>query len=459
MAEANGTTERLAIYISRALERDLPADVEAKARLHLLDTLAAMVSGTGLAAGERIVGHMRTSGDAGESSLPGSGLRLKPSQAALSGGICAHSDETDDSHAPSLTHPGCVIVPAALAVAEDAGASGAELVRAVVLGYDVSTRVSMALGGSRFADTYHLSSHGWAGPFGAAAAACALWRLTAEQTVFALSYCVQMASGNRCWLRDPDHVQKAFIFGGMPARSGVEAAVLARSGFTGVSDAIEGTPGFIAAFRETSDISKVLEGLGERYEIMRTTIKKWCVGSPIQAALDCIEAAVRDLDLRASDVASILVTLPEQRSRVAQSDMPDINLPHVMALYLVDAGVGFASLHDHARMQDPAVRQVAARVSVMPRPGAARGEQAHFTLTTTDGRDYHREPDSVRGQPSDPMTEDEVTAKALDLLSTSMSERRARDLVDAVLRVEEMDNVRKLRRYWEQAKVPTTPRG
>ncbi|MBF9033045.1 MmgE/PrpD family protein [Rhodobacterales bacterium HKCCE2091] len=449
MTETAEITAELARYIASAATRPLPEEVAAKAQFHLVDTLAAIVSGRTLPAGRGILPYLETQGGTPSCSVPGTAVLTTPALAALANGMAAHADETDDSHAPSLTHPGCVAVPAALASAEANGRSGRDLLIAVALGYDVGTRVSMALGGSRFADTYHLGSHGWGGTFGATAAAAMLAGLDETATRHALSYAVQSASGNRCWVRDRDHVQKAFQFAGIPAKQGVEAAGLAAAGLTGVGDAMEGVPGLFAAFPLTSDPALAVEELGTRFEVMRTTIKKWTVGSPIQMALDCIHAVATEEGITEPEIADILVTLPGQRSRVAQSDMPDVNLPHALALYLVDGGVGFASLHDHDRMKDPEVRRVAAKVRVEARPGAARGEQAHFTLQTTDGRRIHMEREHVRGQPANPMTEAEIDEKALDLFGIGLGADRARPLLEALKAVETVADVRDLRPLWQ----------
>ena len=440
-------TERLSEYISSCPEHLVPAEVNAKAALHLVDIMAAMVSGSRLAAGRKCIPYVANLAGRSTCTVVATPLLTTPIDAALANGMFAHADETDDSHAPSLTHPGCAVVPAALAVAEQHGRSGTELLRAVVLGYDIGTRISMALGASRFADRYHLSSHAYGGTFGATAAACALSRLDSNETANALSYTVQMVSGNRCWMRDPEHVQKAFVFGGMPASNGVRASMLAAAGFTGVSDALQGTPGLFAAFSEEADASLATELLGERFEVMRTSIKKWSVGSPIQAALDAIESIVKDAGITAKDVASISVTLPLQRARVADSAMPNVNLRHVLALYLNDAGVTFASLHDPARMHDSSVQQIANRINVAPRAGAARHEQAELTLVTTDGRTFERAPEHVRGQPANPMTADEVVDKARSLIAPVLGDSNGDALLEKLLQPESIENVLTLREF------------
>src|SRR2546430_1992480 len=137
--------------------------------------------------------------------------------AALANGMSAHADETDDSHARSLTHPGCGVVPAALAMAERERAGGTALLRAVALGYDIGSRLSLALGAYDFRDAGH-STHSFGPMFGAAAAAASIAGFDTNQVRHVLSYTAQQASGVSCWARDPHHIEKSFDFGGMPAR-------------------------------------------------------------------------------------------------------------------------------------------------------------------------------------------------------------------------------------------------
>jgi 2-methylcitrate dehydratase PrpD len=185
---------KVSAYIATALRRPLPAQVTEVTKHHLLDTLAAMVSGSRLLPGERALAYIKTQGGAKEACVPGSRVVTTVVNAALAGGMLAHADETDDSHAPSLTHPGCGIVPAALAMAEREGASGTTLLRAVALGYDIGTRLSIALGGYAFSEAGH-DTHAFGPMFGAAAAAGALAGLDAGQVRHMLSYTAQQASG------------------------------------------------------------------------------------------------------------------------------------------------------------------------------------------------------------------------------------------------------------------------
>jgi 2-methylcitrate dehydratase PrpD len=442
-------TATLAAHIASAPARTLPAEVVEKAKLHVLDTLAAMVSGTRLPAGHRALPFAAAAGGLREALVAGSDTVTSAAMAALAGGMLAHADETDDSHAPSLTHPGCAVVPAALALAERQHAGGELLLRAVVAGYDIGTRVSQALGGERFFDQHH-SSHSVGGLFGATAAAAAVLQFDARRAAYMLAYAVQMASGNTCWRRDPDHVEKAFDFGGMPAHHAVLAATMVEAGFTGSAQPLEGTPGLFAAYPLTADPALATRDLGQRYALMDTAIKKWCVGSPIQAALDSLQALMaQHAGLTAAEVERIVVALPRQSAPVVdRRAMPSVNLQHQMALLLVDGTLGFESGHDLPRMHDPQITALADRISIDAQPGdewVRHPRQAIVSVRLRSGAELVHRTRHVRGTPADPMTRAEVEAKARDLMAPVLGSSRTDQLIERLARLEAVADVTELR--------------
>ncbi|MBI4193737.1 MAG: MmgE/PrpD family protein, partial [Betaproteobacteria bacterium] len=297
----------LATYISQALRKPLPKAVVEKTKHHVLDTIAAMVSGSRLLPGEKAISYVKTLGGNKEACVIGSKIVTTAEHAALANGMLAHADETDDSHAPSLTHPGCGIVPAALAMAEREKRSGTQFLRAVALGYDVGCRLTMALHAYDFREAGH-STHSFGPMFGAAAAAGALAGLDYDRTRHLLSYTAQQCSGVSCWMRDEEHIEKAFDFGGMPARNGAAAAAMVAHGFTAVEDVFSGERNFFVAYDETRRVGKAPEPdrlvheLGATYEIMNTNIKRWSVGSPIQAPLDSLLDLIRIHGIKAGQV-------------------------------------------------------------------------------------------------------------------------------------------------------------
>ena len=294
--------QTVARYIVEAAGKPLPDQVTEATKHHLLDTLASMISGSHLPPGEKAIAYIKAQGGTKEASIPGSRIVTTVVNAALAGGMLAHADETDDSHAPSLTHPGCAIIPAALAMAERENASGTALLRAIALGYDISSRVSPALGGYALAASGR-DTHAHGTMFGAAAACGSLARLDERQVRHMLSYTSQQASGLSNYARDTEHIEKAFIFGGMPARNGAAAATMVASGMTGIDDVFSGERSLFHAFSSTNANPELLtRGLGETYEIVNTNIKRWTVGSPIQAPLDSLSTLIKEHKLKARDV-------------------------------------------------------------------------------------------------------------------------------------------------------------
>jgi 2-methylcitrate dehydratase PrpD len=279
-AEPNGLLmNAVSKYMSEAGSRKLPDAVIEKAKQMILDTFAAMISGSELPPGRFAIGFARADRGEGTSTVAGSNIVCGPIEAALANGMLAHSDETDDTHPPSQSHPGCSAVPSALAVGEKFGIDGVRFIRAVVLGYDIGPRITATLGKLQYMVESHRSTHALAGTFGSAAAAGCAASLNARQMRWLLSYTAQQASGLASWQRDTDHIEKAFDFGGMPARNGVTAALLVAAGGTCVDDVLSGADNFVQAFGPINDPAMLMDKLGERYEITRTNVKKWTVGS------------------------------------------------------------------------------------------------------------------------------------------------------------------------------------
>jgi len=436
---------RLSDYIATAVEAPLPEAVARKTRLHLLDTLGAIVSGTGLAAGQLGARFAASTGGVEEALAVGARALLPAAQAAFANAMAAHGDETDDSHLAGRCHPGCAIVPAALAIAERQDADGAALLRAVALGYDVCVRVNLALGFPPPAKAKH-STHSIGPAFGAAAAAASLLRLDARQSRYVLAYAAQQASGIPFWNRDPFHVEKAFDFAAMPARNGTLAALMVASGFTGVEDPLTGPHNLFAAFAERPDRAALVDGLGERFEISRASIKKWCVGSPIQAVLDAVVAITGGAPQDPREIEAVTITMPDDRIHIVDDRaMPDVCVQHLTAVALLDGTVTFGAAHDIPRMGDPAIRALRARMTLVPSSEltiATPARQAIVEIRGAAGARRHHAV-AVRGTPENPMPEAEVEAKALDLFAPLLGERAA-SLI-AVTRDLEGRRVRELR--------------
>ena len=441
-------------YMSAARARALPDEVIEHAKYHLLDTIAAMISGSELPPGQAAQRYVREHSGNGTTTIVGASLTAPPIDAALANGVMAHADETDDSHNESRSHPGCAVVPAALAAGEVYGIDGNVLLRAVTLGYDVGPRVVLAMGGAAFSYESSLSTHSIAGTFGASAAAACAAGLDARQMRWALDYTAQQSSGIVAWRRDTDHIEKAFVFGGMPARNGVTAALLVKSGWNGVDDIFSGPDNFFAAYSPKAQPEKLIEKLGERYEITQTDIKKWSVGSPIQGPLDAIEAIREKKPFEADQVKKVTVRLaPSVATVVDNRDIPDICLQHLVAVMLIDKTVSFHAAHDKPRMQDAAVQKQRAKVNLVRDEELAKLLPLRETVVEiefNDGKRLSERVSAVRGTPRNPMGRDEVIDKARDLITPVLGRESCTRLIETVLEIEKLTEIRSLRRLLQR---------
>ncbi len=439
----------LSAYMSAAGTRALPAEITEHAKYHLLDTLASMISGSELAPGQAAQRYIRERGAKGAATVAGFALTAAPIDAALANGVLAHSDETDDSHNNSHSHPGCSVVPAALAAGEEFGIDGARLLRAVTLGYDIGTRLVMAMGDDNFSYESSLATHSIAGTFGAAAAAACAAGLDARQMRWALDYTAQQSSGIRAWRRDTDHIEKAFVFAGMPARNGITSALLVKSGWNGVDDIFSGADNFFAAYAPKAQPDRLIEKLGERYEIVQTDIKKWTVGSPIQGPLDAVQAIRDKRPFEADQVQRVTVRLaPPVATIVDNRDIPDICLQQMIAVMLLDKTVSFRGAHDKPRMQDPAALRQRGKVNLVYDEELAKllpVRVAVVEIALTDGTLLQERVSAVRGTPRNPMTRTEVIDKARDLTAPVLGREKSEKLIETVFAIETITDVRSLR--------------
>ena len=436
-------------YMAAAKDHALPAEVIEKAKHHILDTVAAMVSGSELPPGKAALTLARAQAGRPVATVIASNIATGPIDAALVNGVFAHSDETDDSHERSQSHPGASIVPATLALGEEVGASGEHYLRAVTLGYDIGTRFTMALGGLAFRNDTRRSTHAFAGNFGSSAAAACIAGLSAQQMRWVIDYASQQAAGYAVWGRDTDHIEKGFVFAGMPARNGVTAALLVRSGWNGVDDVLSGEDNFFQVNAPKGDPMLLVDKLGERYEIVNTDIKKWTVGTPIQAPLDAIANIRAKRAFEADDVKSVAVHLaPSVGSVVDNRDIPDICLQHMVAVMLIDKTASFKAAHDKPRMKDAAVLRQRAKVTYVPDAALTQLLPVRIAIvevTLNDGTKLTERVEAVRGTVRNPMPRGEVVDKARDLMTPVLGAAGTGKLIETVLAIETVKDVRSLR--------------
>jgi 2-methylcitrate dehydratase PrpD len=439
--------EQLARYMAEARHRSLPPEVAQAGKHRILDSLGAIVSGARLKAGELAIRYVRLQGGLPEASVLATDVKTSAVNAALANGIFGHADETDDFEPVTKAHPGCSVVPAALAMAEREGSSGEELLRAVVLGYDLCCRFLMALG-PELVRGGHRSAEGTSSTMGCAATAASLAKLNEKGMRYVLSYAAQQVSGIWSWVRDSEHVEKAFDFAGMGARNGVTAAIMVQTGFTGVWDVLEGEHNALEALSPSPKPGEMVNELGSRFFVTETAIKPYPVGYPIQSALDAFFVLHRQHGLTVESVERITVRLPEDAARIVNNrSMPDVNCQHMIAMALVDGNVTFASTRSYQRMSDPAVLAVKKRVNLVADPGLMDPEaprSAKVEVVLKDGRALSHFTPHAYGTKQNPMETKSVNAKVWELLKPVLGAQRTEAVIQRVNGLEGVANVREL---------------
>lgn len=443
--------QELSKHIAGTLKNKLPIEVEERARLHLVDTFASMLSGSRQLPGERAIAFVEPLGGTRQAGVIGTRLVTTTLNAALANGMFGHADETDDTHPPTRSHPGTSVIPAALALAEWQQLSGQQLLRAMVLGYDLCARTLLALDATRYARSgRHAGAMGQL--FGATAASCALLKLDEQKVRYALSYAAEHVGGIATMFRDIEHIEKAYAMGGMPAHDGLSAALMAAHDFTGVEDVFSGEPNFFSIFIDEAQPEEMVRDLGRTFEIMRGGIKRWTIGGPIQGPMHVLHELLREHRFAAKEVEKVVARVPAAELKVVDNrDMPDISLQHLLAVMLVDGTMTFAASHDYARVKDPRVRKMRERIQAIADPAIpapVRGWRCIMEITLKDGRTLTHQTMAAKGSPDNPLNRDEVAEKALDLMAPVIGKARGKALIATLYDIGRLNDVRELRKLY-----------
>ena len=443
-------TPALTRYILESQALTPPEDVREMARLHVLDTLASAVACRDLK--PAVLARAFTEGQSGGAGRKGATMLATRRRAALADAVfasamTAHAAEINDFIPSAFVQPGPAVVSAVLGLAEQRELSGEAMLRAVIVGYEIASRTPKALGLKNLSRS-GLANHGVGSVFGVGAAAASLIGLDGAQVGAMLTYCSQQAAGSWQWLLDVEHVEKAFVFAGMGARSGLQAALFAELGFTGVPSNLDQPGGFLdqGMFNDPRgdlDRRALIEGLGERWEMSQAGFKRYPTGGPTQPAvhglLELLPQAPADA------VASVRIEMPGRWQAFRDAAMPALNLRYLTAIILIDRRLDFVSAQSLERMAgDPAARALMAKVEIAhdpaqeTPPGQPRAESARVIITTTDGRRLEAFTPYVPGYPSHPMGRSDVEAKAEELMAPELGVRRARAVIDACLAIERL---------------------
>jgi 2-methylcitrate dehydratase PrpD len=433
--------DEFAKYAQHEASRALPAEVAHHAKRALIDWFSALFPGIGVAPGPQLMRAHAAELGHGASSLPGQRTTAFPATAAWINGSISHAVEFDDIFRDAVYHPGCPTIAAALAVAEDRRRSGADLLKAITVGYEISTRIGVAVQPSHYR-FFHTT--GTVGCFGSAAATAALLGGGNPDVMrHALATAASFASGLQQAFRS-DAMTKA-LHAGHAAWVGVTAGTGAASGLTGALDILEGAAGFGAAMSVEPRWERATDGLGERYNITAITQKNHgCCGHTF-AAIDAMLDIRQQHHVAAEQIESIRVDTYRAALDVTGNHEPrtafeaKFSLPYVVAHALLYGAVRLNAFEEK-RLADPRIRALMARTQLHADPDLSAKfpgvRAARVTVRLRDGRVIEQFAPCRKGDPEAPLTDADLDDKFLELSSPVIGAGPARLLLQQLWEVE-----------------------
>lgn len=425
----------LAAFVAGLRYEDLPAEVVARAKSAVLDTVGAALGGVGTDEGDRALAALAICAPGDLCAVWGTTMRSSVPGAALANGTRAHARELDDYG--GCGHSGAVVVPAAIAAGEHRRISGKALLAAVVAGYDVAARVMDAAGAYKPHNARGWHSTGTVGSFGAAAAAAKALDLGAAGTAHAIGIAGSFTGGLWAFIRDGAMTKR--LHPGKAAENGVLAAYLAEQGFTGPSEILEAPwGGFLSTYDAgPSDPAAVTADLGRRYLIMRSGIKPFACCAAIHAPLGAFQDLLAGHNVSSDQVARVTVRGTAYAVRQLGKHDVETTLDAQMSLpysFAVALRTGRAGRDEYGEplLRDPAVRALASRVELVEDPAFTEETPKVVEIETADGRRFTGSQEFPRGHARNPLNAADVEAKFMGLASPVLGARgaaRVREIV------------------------------
>jgi 2-methylcitrate dehydratase PrpD len=431
--------ERLAAFAEGYRARRIDAPVLHDAKRAVIDWYAALYPGSVVAPATLLERSLAEEIGHGEARLA-DGRRANLRAAALINGAAAHTAEVDDIYRDGIYHPGAPTIAAALAVAQARGASGELFLRAVIVGYEISTRIAAAMGRAHYR---YWHNTGTIGCFGAASAAAEVLGLDSGRFAHALATVTTFAAGLQQAFRS-DSMSKP-MHAGRAAEAGVTAALAAAEGVTGALDIMEGEAGFGRAMGEGPDWERALATLGEEFHICRMTVKNHACCGHAFAAIDGALALKKSMGLSAAEIARVRVGGYRATLEVAGIAEPAtaaearFSTPYLVATALTHGSVRLAAF-EPPRLENAQTRALMRRVELELDPAidAAFPAQraARVAIESRDGRCAEHFQATRKGDPDLPLSDSELDAKYLELAVPVIGEDKARTLLARLWKLE-----------------------
>lgn len=456
-------TQAVAQFVVGTALEGIPPDVRETAKLHILDTLGALVAGSREAAAGTVRAYVEAQGCRGEATFLTQGLRTSAPYAAFGNGILAHVLDYDDYEWPSMAHPSAVVLPAVLAAGEKICAAGRACLEAYLVGLEVIARIGAGINPGHYEKGWH--STGTLGVLGAAAACAKLLKLPPETVRSAIGIAASTSSGLRAnfgTMTKPFHA-------GHAAKNGVESALLASLGFTADRTVLERDLGFCSVFTDERgyDPGKIVGQLGNPFSLSSPGVglKPYPSCAATHAVLDGVFRLLDTHDVEPGEIERVECGIFYLYPRMLIHAEPDtglegkFSLEFCVALALVDRDVGLGKFTDE-KVRDPAVRAIMKKVSkrVTDEVGTAGTTYpgAVVELFLRDGRSLRERVGARKGSPKNPMSREEVGRKFLDNVSPVLGIVPATEIQEEVMALERLIDIGGLTRRLRPGSAPAS---
>jgi 2-methylcitrate dehydratase PrpD len=452
-----GITQELAGYCSHVKFNDLPDDVIDCAKYRFLDWISVACRGS-IEDPSQTIYRFVMEMEKGEGVIVGTREKAPFLYSALANGTSSHSIEMDDVNNESSLHPGVVVFPSALATGEMAGASGKRFILAVVLGYEVMIRLGTALGPE---NSYKRGFHptGTCGTFGSSVASSKILGLQEKEILNALGISGSQAAGSMEYLAQGAWTKP--FHAGWAAHSGMVAALLSRKGFLGPSSILEGRDGFLHAYSNEADPTKVLEGIGSGFQILQTSVKVHACCRYMHSPIDAVLKIVKENNLRPEQVKKIKIGVLRAGAHLIAEPIESKYKPQsiVDAQFSMPFGAASALLYGRAGLKEfqPSmilsrpVRETMRKVECIVDPELDRTFPKQWRATaeilTEDEKRYSTMVEYPRGDPENPLSWDEMKERFHELAGEVIKKDQRLKIVEAV---EKLDGIKDMRRWSSQ---------
>jgi 2-methylcitrate dehydratase PrpD len=447
-------TKDLVSFCYKLSFEQLSSDVIERTKYFALDYIGVLLRGSQEESSKAMLRFIKGNGYKNDGGVVvGTTSKVPYQYAALSNGTAAHALELDDVNNEASLHPAVAIFPAVFAACEMANKTGREFIEGVTLGYEVMIRLGKALNPKvHYARGFHPT--GTCGTFGATVAVAKILGLTEKEMLNALGLAGSQAAGSMEFLTEGTWVKR--MHPGWAAHNGIIASLLARNGFTGPSTIIEGKSGFLHAYSDNADVSKVLEDIGSNFEIMKTSIKPHACCRYMQAPIDAILKIKKENNIESNDIEKVtlgileagfgIIASPIEKKRNPKTSYEaQFSMPYGAAAAILFGQITLDEFTEE-KLNNQEIKDLMKKVYCVKDPDLDREYPKHWPATaeikTKNGRKFSARIDYPKGDPENPLTWEELIDKFKGLTKNLYSPEKQGKIIEEVREIEDIKDLK-----------------